>query len=56
VTVVLNGKTVIDKGEIEGLTAIASDPNEGEPGALILQGDHGPVEFRNILITPLVKM
>ena len=56
VTVVLNGKTVIDKGELEGLTAIASDPNEGEPGALILQGDHGPVEFRNILITPLVKM
>jgi hypothetical protein len=56
VTIVLNGKTVIDKGEIEGLTAIASDPNEGEPGALILQGDHGRVEFRNILMTLLVKM
>ena len=55
VTVVLNGKTVIDKGEIEGLTAIASDPNEGQPGPLILQGDHGPVDFREIVLTPLVK-
>ena len=55
VTVVLNGKTVIDKGEIEGLTAIASDANEGKPGPLILQGDHGPVDFREIVLTPLVK-
>jgi hypothetical protein len=55
VTVVLNGKTIIDKGEIEGLTAIATDPNEGEPGPISLQGDHGPVQFRNILITPLEK-
>jgi hypothetical protein len=55
VTVVLNGKTVIDKGEIEGLTAMASDPNEGEPGPISLQGDHGPVDFRNIVVTPLVK-
>jgi len=55
VTVVLNGKKVIDKGHIDGLTAIASDPNEGEPGALILQGDHGPVDFREIVITPLKK-
>jgi hypothetical protein len=55
VTVVLNGKKVIDKGEVEGLTAIASDPNEGQPGPLILQGDHGPVEFREIVLTPLVK-
>ncbi len=55
VTVVLNGQTIIDKGTIEGLTAIASDPNEGEPGAIILQGDHGAVEFRNMRLTTLVK-
>jgi hypothetical protein len=55
VTVVLNGRKVIDKGEIEGLTAIASDANEGQPGPLILQGDHGPVEFRAIVLTPLIK-
>ena len=52
---VLNGQTIIDKGVIEGLTAIASDPNEGEAGAIILQGDHGAVEFRNIRLTPLPK-
>ena len=55
VTVVLNGKTIIDRGVIEGLTAIAADANEGEPGPLILQGDHGPVEFRSIVLTPLTK-
>lgn len=53
VTVVLNDKKIIDKQEIEGLTAIASDSEEGKPGPIVLQGDHGPVEFRNIVITPL---
>lgn len=53
VTVVLNGRKIIDKGEIDGLTAIAVDPNEGEPGPLILQGDHGSVEFRKLVLTPL---
>jgi hypothetical protein len=55
VTVVLNGKKIIEKGVIEGLTAIAADANEGQPGPLILQGDHGPVEFRSIVLTPLTK-
>jgi len=54
VTVALNGKTVT-QGIIEGLTAIASDPDEGDPGPIVLQGDHGPVEFRSIVLTPLVK-
>jgi hypothetical protein len=55
VTVVLNGKKLIDKAEVEGLTAIAIDPNEAEPVPLYLQGDHGPVDFRNIVVTPLPK-
>jgi Domain of Unknown Function (DUF1080) len=55
VTVVLNGQTVIDKGHIDGLTAMATDPNEGEPGPITLQGDHGPVEFRKITLTPLTR-
>ena len=42
----LNGKTLIDRKEVEGLTAIASDPNEAEPGPIVVQGDHGSVEFR----------
>ncbi|MEP7361682.1 MAG: DUF1080 domain-containing protein [Acidobacteriota bacterium] len=54
-TVVLNGKTLHDHVEIEGLTAMATDANESSPGPLALQGDHGPVEFRKITVTPLVK-
>jgi hypothetical protein len=54
VTVVSNGK-LITKGVIEGLTAIACDWEEAKPGPIILQGDHGPVDFRNVVLTPLVK-
>ena len=54
VTVTLNGKTVT-QGVIDGLTAIACDADEGVPGPIMLQGDHGPVEFRSIVLTPLVK-
>lgn len=53
VTVVLNGRKVIDKGRIDGLTAIAFDCDEGLPGPIALQGDHGPVDFRSVRITPL---
>jgi hypothetical protein len=53
VTVVLNGTTVIDRKEIEGFTAMATDANYGEPGPITLQGDHGTVEFRRIVVTPL---
>jgi hypothetical protein len=28
------------------------DSKEGEPGPIFLQGDHGTIEYRNILITP----
>lgn len=52
VTVVLNGKTIITNQEIPGITGAALDSKEGEPGPLLLQGDHGPVDFRNIIVTP----
>jgi len=52
VTVVLNGKTVIAGQIIPGPTGGAIDSHEGLPGPVYLQGDHGPVEFRNIVITP----
>jgi hypothetical protein len=51
-TVVLNGQTVIDKAEVDGITGGALGPFEGEPGPLMLQGDHGKVWFRNIVVTP----
>jgi hypothetical protein len=51
-TLVANGKQVITNQEIPGITGGAMDSNEGEPGPLMIQGDHGPVEYRNIVITP----
>jgi hypothetical protein len=51
-TLVANGKTVISNQEIPGITGGALDSNEGEPGPLYIQGDHGPVEYRNIVVTP----
>lgn len=50
VTVVANGKTIICEAEIPGITGGALDSNEGAPGPIFLQGDHGPVEYRNITI------
>ena len=47
---VLNNKTVISNKEIPGITGGALDSREGEPGPLMLQGDHGKVSFRNIVL------
>lgn len=55
VTVELNEKEVISNRPIPGITGGALDSNEGEPGPLLLQGDHGPIEFRNITVTPAVE-
>jgi hypothetical protein len=52
VTVVLNGRTVIADQIIPGPTGGAIDADEGAPGPILLQGDHGAVEFRNVVITP----
>ena len=52
VTVVANGKKIITDQIIPGITGGALDSKEGEPGPIMLQGDHGPVEYRNIIITP----
>lgn len=51
VTIVLNGRPIID-GEIPGVTGGALDSNEGQPGPIFLQGDHGKVTFRKIEVTP----
>lgn len=52
VTVVLNGTTVISHREIPGITGGALTCDERAPGPLMLQGDHGPVEYRNVVLTP----
>jgi hypothetical protein len=51
VTVIFDGEKVIDNQEIPGITTGALNSREAEPGPLLLQGDHGHIEFRNILIS-----
>jgi hypothetical protein len=52
VTVILNGTTIIANQEIPGITGGAIDSNEAAPGPIMLQGDHGPIEFRKIIVRP----
>ncbi len=52
VTVVLNGKTIVCDQTIPGITGGALDSDEGAPGPVYLQGDHGAVQYRNLRITP----
>ena len=52
VSVTLNNKMVICRQEIPGITGGALDSSEDAPGPIVLQGDHQPVEYRNIVITP----
>ena len=52
VTIVLNGHQVICDQPIPGITGGALDSNEGAPGPILLQGDHGSMEYRNLVLTP----
>ena len=54
-SVTLNGVPTIERQVISGFTAMATDWREGQPGPISLQGDHGAVEFRRIVVTPLEK-
>lgn len=53
ITVIGNNKPIIINQEIPGITGGAIDSKEGEPGPIMMQGDHGPIEYRNIIITPM---
>ncbi len=50
VSVVANGKKIITDQIIPGITGGALDSKEGNPGPIMLQGDHGLIEYRNITI------
>ncbi len=54
-TVVLNGKKIIDNQPVLGCTGGALWSDEFRPGPLYLQGDHAGVQYRNIVIRPVVK-
>jgi hypothetical protein len=52
VTIAVNGKTIVSNQEIPGITGGALDSHEGKPGPIMLQGDHEPIEYRTVIITP----
>jgi hypothetical protein len=55
ISVILNGVKIIDNQPVFGPTggAILSDVNVAGP--IYLQGDHGTVQYRNIVLTPIIK-
>ena len=54
-TVVLNGTKIIDNKPVDGPTGGAMHADVERPGPIYLQGDHGKVSFRNIVLTPILK-
>lgn len=55
VTVLLNGTKIIDNQPVYGPTGGAMKSDVNTPGPIYLQGDHGKVEYRNLVLTPIVK-
>lgn len=54
-TVILNGTTIIDNQPVMGVTGGALTADEFSPGPIYLQGDHGTVSYRNIVLTPIIE-
>jgi hypothetical protein len=52
VTVILNGKKIIDNQPIPGCTGGALWSDVTKPGPIYLQGDHTGIEYRNIVLKP----
>lgn len=55
VTVVLNGVKIIDNQPLAGCTGGALWSDESRPGPIYLQGDHGPVDYRSLVLRPILK-
>ena len=53
IKVVHNGKVVHENVEVTGPTRAATFDDEKPSGPLMLQGDHGPVAYRNIWLRPV---
>ncbi len=53
VNIVFNGEPIIERQSIPGITGGALDSDEEKPGPLLIQGDHGQVEFRKLTLTPV---
>ncbi len=55
ITVILNGVKIIDNQPVYGPTGGAMSSDVFSAGPIYLQGDHGKVSYRNIVLTPIVK-
>ena len=55
VTVILNGKKIIDNQPVYGPTGGAIIADVFSPGPIFLQGDHGTVSYRKIVLKPIIK-
>ena len=51
VKVVWNGVVIHENVEVAGCTRGAMFPEEASTGPVMLQGDHGPVAYRNVVLT-----
>ena len=54
-TVVLNGTKIIDNKPVYGPTGGAMQADVLKSGPIYLQGDHGKVSYRNIVLTPILN-
>lgn len=54
-TVILNGKTIIDNQPVLGCTGGALWSDESKDGPIYLQGDHSDASYKNIVLRPVVK-
>ena len=54
VTVELNGQVVIDNQPVLGCTGGALHSDDSKPGPIFLQGDHTAIQYRNIIVRPVV--
>ncbi len=55
VTVILNGKKIIDNQPVFGPTGGAIISDVFAAGPIYLQGDHGNVSYRNFELSPIIK-
>lgn len=55
VTATLNGQRVQNNAVIPGVTGGMLDNDELSPGPLLVQGDHGAVFIRKLVVTPITK-
>jgi hypothetical protein len=53
-TIVLNGEKIIDNQPVKGVTGGAMTADEFIPGPIYLQGDHGKISYRKIILTPIL--